>query len=129
MPYTKEGSNMTQPNIDELIRAYSRLKAIKAHLPTFSSIREKYALEYHEVVDKLEKQGYRLSEFRVPEKEIKQKVASSNFMTGEVKYSKDKCIDRAYLLMKLDSLLSYFEIYIEQANTPDRKIIGFKVEQ
>jgi len=62
-----------------------------------------------------------LSEFRVQNSEIKQTIVSLNGLTGETTYSEGKYVERALLMTKLDALLAYFSLVVD-----DRKPqIGF----
>ena len=111
---------------DVIMRAYARLKSLKGNLPKTTVLREKYVDEYSAVVSSLEKAGYELSEFKIPSSEVKPRVTSSNYITGETTYSDYNTVERCYLLVKLDGLLSYFELHIAQVAEPDRTVLGFK---
>ena len=56
-----------------------------------------------------EETGVDLSQFRVPNSEIKPRVTSYNPRTGK-SYSQEVYCERAYLFMKIDALLNKFNI-------------------
>lgn len=107
---------------DKIIRLYSRLTSLKENLP--SSVEEKYVRDYHSIVDELEKiTSSNLSEFRLPEGEVRSRITSGNYLTGEKKYSKNRYCDKNFLLAKLDALLGYFQFrYLSEK----KEEIGFK---
>ena len=103
--------------MEQLIKVYARLTSLKNNLPTGYSIKEKYIKEYHEIISIIEKlMEITLDEFKVPENEIQYEVRSSwpsipslGQKAGKT-YSKDRYCERAFLMSKLDALLSYFQI-------------------
>lgn len=118
---------MADDKQDELIRAYARLSALRKNISEMkeNNIEEIYVLEYHGVLDKLLSIGRDVAEFRVSDSSVKPIISSiSSNVYGEtrVKYSTEKYVKRALLLMKLDAVLGYFEITM--AEKP--KNIGFR---
>ncbi len=108
-------------NVDKLRRAFSILNSLKQNVPQNHEISEKYVIEYHRVLEELQKQGIDIQEFKIEPAQVKPRLISSNSLTGERTYSEGKYIERSFFLMKLDSLLGYFTLTIE-----DRKPqIGF----
>ena len=106
----------------ELIEAYARLKALKSNLPERSSVELKYVEEFHSILRLLtHTSGLDLSNFRVPDSELKPIVTGGNYITGTVDYSEDSYCQRAFLMMKIDGVLTFFEI---QSSQPKPKI-GF----
>jgi len=106
---------------DELIRAYATLKALRTNIDKMKeySIEEKYVIEFHNVLSKLEGVGINTAEFRIPDSEVKPQVRA---WVGDVtKYSEEKYIHRPYLLTKIDTVLGYFEIITSEKP----KKIGF----
>ena len=116
--------------METILRAYSRLVALKQNLPKNYDIHEKYVRDYHEIVDLLAREtNSSLDEFKVPESEIQHRVTSSwpsilsiGQKAGKT-YSKDRYCERALLLSKLDALLSYFQIKYLSQEKPE---IGFR---
>jgi hypothetical protein len=76
------------------------------------------------VLDKLEKIGISVSEFRVSGLEVQPRVTMTHFGSGgaEHSYSDEKYVDKALILTKLDAILGYFEIITSEK---PRKI-GFR---
>lgn len=56
---------------DVIMRAYAKLKSLKSNLPTNFHLHEKHINKYHVVVTSLEKEGHNLSDFKIPDNEIK----------------------------------------------------------
>lgn len=110
---------------DALKRAFAVLSSLKENLPNKHEIPEKYVLEYHRIVKDLAAQGYSLEEFKIPESEITRRLRSYNGMTDESTYSKEKYVERPFLMTKLDALLSYFSLVVDDSKPP----IGFAPPQ
>ncbi len=107
---------------DVLRRAYATLLSLKKNLPDHVYIHEKYVHEFHRILRSLEEQDFSLEEFRIPAAEVRKRLASINAMTGEETYSDDNSVERPIFMTKLDALLGYFSIVVD-----DRKpTIGFK---
>ncbi len=102
--------------------AYARLGALKANLPDGSSAEEKFVQEFHQILELLEQvSGVSLGSFWIPREELKPLVVSWNTRTGKVQYGDTLECDRAYLMMKIDGLLKFFEIQMSGQKTA----IGF----
>lgn len=90
--------------MEAILRTYSRLAALKQNLPQNNDIREKYAEEYHEIIDLSAREvSFSLDEFRVPESEIQHSVTSlwlsipsMGQKTGKT-YSKDRYCEKVLL--------------------------------
>lgn len=96
---------------DEVEEAYSRLRAMKEHLPRYGSIHVKYVNEYHEILALLETASSKsLSNFRIPPREVRPVVEGGNYDTGELYYSEDPYVDREFMLMKLGAVLNLFQL-------------------
>jgi len=109
---------------DVLKRSYSTLTALKEHLSSSGPVHEKYVNEYHRSLDNLTSIGLDVSEFRIPENELRFAWASSNYITGETEYHNYKEMEKSYFLLKLDSLLNYFSLISDR--NPQR--VGFKTK-
>jgi hypothetical protein len=96
---------------------------------TESSVEEIYVKEYHSVLDKLKKIGIETVEFRVDDSLVKQRNTGGwkDFGSGEThtSYSKEKYVERAFLLTKIDTVLGYFEILTSEKP----KSIGFNINR
>ena len=109
-------------DIDKLRRAFATLSSLRQNLPENYRLHEKYIIEYHKIIDDLRDQKIDLDEFRIPEREVKPILVQSNYLTEESEYSRERYVEKAYFLMKLDALLGYFTLTID-----DKKPrIGFK---
>lgn len=116
-----KGGDMATNKQDKLARAYATLSSLRKNIDQVYDVTPRYVAEFHSVLTNLEKIGINLSEFRIPDSEIKPRVASLNYLTGETRYTEEKYVDKSYLLFKIDAILSYFEIVT--AEKPRR--IGF----
>lgn len=121
---------MTENNQDTLARAFATLSSLQNNINqmTDNRILEKYVNEYHTVLDSLEGIGENVSEFRIPDSEITPRVTVirtltfSNEPKSGADYSKEKYVDKSFILTKLDAILGYFEIIT--SDKPRR--IGFR---
>jgi hypothetical protein len=110
---------------DKLARAYGTLKALKANIPEWSPVSHLFVIDFHRALDHLAALGVDVEEFRIDPKQVKPRITSSNSITGEVSYSDEPEVDRHYLLTKLDSVLTYFELITIQPQQPIRQL-GFR---
>jgi hypothetical protein len=100
---------------DILARAYFTLSSLRKNVSQMvSPVPEKYAREYHAVLDRLEGIGIDTSEFRIPDSEVTPRVRSFNTLTDETTYSKEKYCDLSFILTKLDAILGYLEIIMSE---------------
>ena|SRR3989338_1661033 len=112
---------------DKIIRLYSRLKSLRDNLPQHDILHERYVNEYHGILVELQKVAtLDLSEFRIPDGELKRRVISGNYVTGEVKYSNERECAKHYFLAKIDAILGYFEIKF--SSKEEEKRIGFNAK-
>ena len=111
--------------MSEIAKAYSRLNAFVQTVEglTDVQVKERYVDEYHSIIDQVSTASSSgLAEFRIGENDVRQRVSTSNYVTGAKTYSADKYIDRALLLMKARGLLTYFTFTTAE---PPREI-GFR---
>ena len=124
--YEPEEGNMEGDKQDKVARAYATLTSLRKNVSEMREqlIVETYVREYHAVLDRLEGIGIDITEFRVPDSQVKPKITSSMWddSGSHHSYSEEKYVDKPYLLTKIDSILSYFEIITSEK--PRR--IGFK---
>ncbi len=125
-----KGVNMAKNNQDTLARAYAMLSSLRKNIGSMKeySILETYANEFHAVLDRLEGTGIDVSEFCIPDSEVNSKVTAvgpTSYGGGggesHVSYSKEKYVDKSFILTKLDAILGYFEIITSEKP----KSIGF----
>ena len=106
---------------DKLAAAFALLDSIRKNLPPGLRVPAKYVREYHSALGDLERaSGENLAAYRVPAGELSQDVKAYR-LGRSTRYSEPRC-DRAFLLAKLDALLSYFEFREQPAKAP----IGFR---
>ena len=99
------------------------LKALKKKLPHALRVAEKYATEYHSILDDLSRlSGKNLARYRVPGTEIVS-VTTSKEPVDELTWrvARERRCDRAFLLTKLDTVLKLFRFKTE----PKKARIGF----
>jgi len=108
---------MVENKQDILARAFKMLSSLRKNIDqmTDPNVPEKYVNEYHVVLDGLKVIGMDLPEFHVPDSEVKPKVTGVSPVSyiggggGHVSYSKEKYVDKPFILTKLDAILGYFE--------------------
>ena len=123
-------------NQDNIIRAYTRLVALKDHLPEKGwGVKENYINDYHQIIDILSKEtGTSLDEFKIPNREINYKVTSiwpDDPYTGEQggqTHTDERYCERALFLSKIDTILSYFQI-VYLSNGEEKNKIGFQAPE
>ncbi|HEX9897260.1 MAG TPA: hypothetical protein VGA85_06350 [Dehalococcoidales bacterium] len=106
---------MIQDNNDKVTRAYATLISLRKNIGEIPNIKipETFVREYHNVLDNLQKTGVDLIEFRVPDSEV-QPVDTAMHIINNGKtvsrpiYTKEKYVDKPFLLTKLDAILGYF---------------------
>lgn len=97
----------------KLLEAFTRLTALNANLPLDKWVPEKWVLDYHTILDILEKQSATdLNGFRVPSAELRRVLISRNDLTGRRVYSKDFRCEKRVMKAKLDAVLSFFEFQL-----------------
>lgn len=97
--------------MEPTVEAMARLTALKTNLPNPMHVQEKYVNEFHEILGLLEDaSGDDLSNFRVPAIEVHPQISSWRPMSGTVTYTQDKRCDRSFLMMKIDAVLSLFQL-------------------
>jgi hypothetical protein len=108
---------MTQNHNDTVIRAYATLISLRKNIGEIPNIkiRETFVHEYHNVLDNLQKMGVDLIEFRIPDSEVQPVDTAIQVITpGKSvympKYSKEKYVDKPFILTKIDAILGYFSI-------------------
>jgi hypothetical protein len=105
----------------------SRLTALKGNLPK-STVDRKYADEFNSIITELETiSSETLTDFKISASEIRPRIVSSNYITGEKSYSPESYCDRNFLLMKIDGVLGYFTLLLQPVEIKDQ--MGFNVER
>ncbi len=108
---------MTENKQDALARAYATLSSLRKNIGEMTADRvlETYVREFHAALDKLESTGIDVSEFRIPDSELKHRDTAASMYVGGKRISpyepsKEKYVDKSFILTKLDAILGYFEI-------------------
>lgn len=108
-------------NQTEIKKSYANLSAIKKNCP--DSVGTKHVNFLNSEIERLIKIGFTcLEDFKIPESELRPRRISMSPIEDESNYSTEKYIDREFFLIKLDALLSFFEI------SPPEIEIGFKAK-
>jgi hypothetical protein len=105
---------MTKNSQDILARAYATLSSLRKNIDQMTAlVPEAYVNEFHSVLTKLEGIEIDVSEFRIPDSAVQPEITSrTRFREGEeISYSKEKYVDRSFILTKLDAILGYFKIF------------------
>ena len=107
---------MVRNDQDTLARAHETLLALQKNieLMTDPNVQEIYVREFHGVLDRLEGIEIDVAEFRIPDSEVQPKIDRPITRTANrgdiIHYSKEKYVERSFILTKLDAILDYFEI-------------------
>ena len=102
---------MVKNDQDVLVRAYATLSSLRKNIDqmTAYSVEEKYVREFHAVLDRLEDIGIDVAEFHIPDSTVQPRVTSTH-MGGSKSYTKEKYVERSFILIKIDAIFGYFEI-------------------
>jgi hypothetical protein len=103
---------MVENKQDVLARVYAMLVSLRKNIAEIGAVEEKYVREFHAVLDRIEGIEIDVSEFRIPDSELQPHITMTRFGSGgaEHSYSKEKYVEKAFILTKLDAILGYFEI-------------------
>ena len=107
---------MVENKQDVLARVLATLPALRKNIDDMKDnlVLETYVREFHTVLDRLDGIGINVSEFRVPDSEVKPRVPAFSSFGGRdgshVSYTDEKYVDKSFILIKLDAILGYFEI-------------------
>jgi hypothetical protein len=113
---------MIKNSQDELTRAYAILQSLRKNIGDINNIKieETYVKEYHTALSKLISIGIDVSEFEIPSSEITS-IPVAHIVTIQPGQSiprgpltKEKYVDKKYLLMKIDTVLNYLEIILSE---------------
>ena len=110
---------MEENKQDELTRAYVKLSSLRKSIAQMSfPIPEKYVHEFHTALDKLESIGVDVSEFRIPDSEVKPQTIASAYVNGKKMWSNEVIsVERSFILLKLDEILGYLAIITSEKPT------------
>lgn len=107
------------------LEAFSRLKSLRQNVPN-RDVDTKFVDEFHQVLDLLETTAsIELKSFRIPASEVRPVITGGNYLTGETRYSDRPYCDYAFFVMKVDAVLTMFELLINEGSG-GKPAIGFK---
>lgn len=120
---------MVENKQDKLARAYATLSSLRKNIGEMVDylVLERYVQEFHAVLGRIEGIGIDVSEFRIPDPEVKPRITAS-WLEGDVSkhsYSGENYVDKSFILTKIDAILGYFEILTSEK--PKR--IGFSTSK
>jgi len=107
---------MVENKQDTLARAHTMLSSLRKYIDPMTShdVPEMYVGEFHTVLDRLQGIGIDVAEFRIPDSVVRPKIVgpitSLRGRERTIRYSKEKYVERSFILTKLDAILGYFEI-------------------
>jgi hypothetical protein len=106
---------MVENKEDELARAFAMLSSLRKNIGqmTTREVPEIYVGEFHTVLDRLEGIQFDVAEFRIPDSAVQPKIVGPVISVRggkRIRYSKEKYVDKSFILTRLDSILGYFEI-------------------
>lgn len=111
----------------QLAMARAQFESFRAHLP--NSLDEQVVSRFHEIVSLLEKAtGEDLSNFRVPDDQMKQSIESiapgGYRRRGHVNMSDEKYCDQKFMQMQLDGIVKYFQ-HLEAQRRPGAEGVDY----
>jgi hypothetical protein len=109
----------------KVFEAYARLKSLKANIPQHRELEMKWVSEYHSILDVLENEtGKDFGNFKVPESETPVRKTKGDYVTANSPYYYVQTCDRAFLMMKIDSFLMFFDLFTESKKS-GKSPVGF----
>ena len=106
---------------DTVRRAYLSLIALRDEVEHFrpeDEVREAYVNQYHDQIQRLERLGYELSEFRVRPDELTAEPYSTSYMRNAPMRTPPRSVEFGIFITRLMALLMYL--------APDERPIGFR---
>lgn len=114
----------------ELAKSLARLTALKNNIPESSWVLQKYADEFNSILKSLVRiSGENLDEFIIPATEIRPRATSWS-PSGGTKYSSERYCDKEFILMKIDGVLMYFTLILQETKPIEpEEMLGFKLKK
>jgi hypothetical protein len=101
---------------DYLHQALARLRAIRDNIPGYppTHVSERIVEEYHEALTYLSRLGYEIEQYTIPSKDVGPRIVywtpSGPGRKSQPVYSADRWVPREIFFMKIDAVISYFEL-------------------
>ena len=108
---------MIENTQDEVVRTYTMLSSLRNNIAEMTDVKETYVNQFHILLARLENMGIHVSEFWIPDFAVKPRPVSTNTLTGETKYTKEKYIVKSIILAKLDAIFGYLEFITSERPT------------
>ena len=107
----------TEIDIDKLLRCLSLLTALRKNtsgdsIDEYHGLTTSHVTEFHSILSTISSIGIDVSEFFVPEQEVKPRVLMSG--PRGTSYSKEKYIRKSLFLTKLDAIIGYLNMLLEE---------------
>lgn len=107
-------------DLDKLLRALSLLTALRQNT-SVDSIREyadlttSHVNEFHTILSTISSIGIDVSEFFIPDQELKPTVTSIDTLgKGGATYSEEKYVRKSIFLTKLDAIINYLTMLLKE---------------
>ena len=113
-------------NPDKLIRAISLLTALQSSTKDakeYNDLSDSHVSEFHTTLSSIADMGIDITEFFIPDSELKPKLLSSS-PRGD-SYSDIKYVRKSIFLTKLDGILNYLNYILEEP----KRSAGFKPKE
>lgn len=95
---------------DDILRAHAIITSLRSNVPNDYEIEEAWVRKFNGALRKIESSlNIDLEDFKVADDELYRSVASSNYVTGDVRYRDGLWCRRETLLHRIDSVLGYFD--------------------
>ena len=110
-------------NADQIIRALSLLTALRSSIQDareYNDLSESHVSEFHTTLSNLTNMGIDVTEFLIPDSELKPQLLVSS-RRGD-SYSTIKYVRKSIFLTKLDGILNYLNYIMEEP----KRSAGFK---
>jgi len=108
-------------NGDRLIRAVSLLTALRKNtsgesIDEYTGLTTSHVTEFHTILTSVSSIGIDVTEFLVPEQEVKPRVTVQT--SNGPRYSEEKYVRKSLFLTKLDAIINYLEILLKEKPRP-----------
>lgn len=126
MPTTRGKSG---ERTDKLIRALSLLKALRQNtsedsITEYNSLTTSHVHQFHTILETISSIGIDVSEFFIPDHEVKPGDSSSSWGPGghADSFSSEKYVRKSIFLTKVDGIINYLKTLLEE----EPRKAGFK---